>query len=162
MHLVLASRSDPPWPLARLRARGELNELRAPDLRFTPGEAATFLNDVMGLDLSHEDIANLDVRIEGWIAGLQMAAISMKARKQSQGEGSVSQFIKSLTGSHRFILDYLVEEVLELQPRSIQEFLLKTSILERLCAPLCDAVAGANGGLWREKRDTEAPSSLPT
>jgi len=162
MHLVLASRSDPPWPLARLRARGELNELRAPDLRFTPEEAAAFLNDVMGLGLSPENIADLDTRIEGWIAGLQMAAISMKARKQSQGAGSVSQFIKSLTGSHRFILDYLVEEVLELQPRSIQSFLLKTSILERLCAPLCDAVTGANGDLSPEKGDSEAPGSLPT
>jgi LuxR family maltose regulon positive regulatory protein len=134
MHLVLSSRADPPWPLARLRVCGELTELRTDDLRFTPTEAAAFLNDVMGLGLSAGDIAALDARTEGWIAGLQMAALSM------QGRQDVTRFIKAFSGSHRFILDYLVEEVLERQSSDIQEFLLKTSILERMTAPLCDAV----------------------
>ena len=136
MHLVLSGRADPPWPLARLRVCGELTELRTDDLRFTPTEAAAFLNDVMGLGLSAGDIAALDARTEGWIAGLQMAALSM------QGRQDVSRFIKAFSGSHRFILDYLVEEVLDQQPSDIQEFLLKTSILERMTAPLCDAVTG--------------------
>ncbi len=142
LHLVLSSRADPPWPLARLRARCEVAELRAQDLRFTPEEAATFLNNVMHLDLSPEDIAALDARTEGWIAGLQMVAISMQGRKRAQGPQSLSGFIKALTGSHRFILDYLVEEVLDQQSPDLQTFLLKTSVLERLTAPLCDAVAG--------------------
>ena len=134
MHLVIATREDPQLPLARYRARGQLTELRAADLRFTPAEAADFLNRVMGLDLSVEDIAALETRTEGWIAGLQLAAISM------QGLHGTSSFIKSFTGSHHFILDYLVEEVLEQQPESIQTFLLRTSILDRMCGPLCDAV----------------------
>ncbi|OQY17077.1 MAG: hypothetical protein B6I35_15035, partial [Anaerolineaceae bacterium 4572_32.2] len=109
LRLVIAARADPPLPLARLRARGQLAELRAADLRFTPDEAADFLNDVMELGLSAEDIAALEARTEGWIAGLQMAAISMRGRKDVTG------FIKAFSGSHRFILDYLVEEVLERQ-----------------------------------------------
>jgi len=126
-------------PLARLRGRGQLTELRAADLRFTPDEAAAFLNDVMGLGLSTEDIAALDARTEGWIAGLQMAAISMQGRKDVTG------FIKAFSGSHRFVLDYLVEEVLNQQSPTVQEFLLKTSILERMTAPLCDAVLEIGG-----------------
>ena len=134
MHLVIATREDPRLPLARLRARGQMTELRAADLRFTPAEAAEFLNPVMGLNLSAEDIAALETRTEGWIAGLQLAAISM------QGHPDTASFIKSFTGSHRFVLDYLVEEVLGRQPASVQAFLLRTSILERMCGPLCDAV----------------------
>ena len=134
MHLVIATREDPQLPLARLRARGQLTELRAADLRFTPAEAAEFLNQVMGLNLSAEDIAALETRTEGWIAGLQLAAISM------QGQQDATSFIKSFTGSHHFVLDYLVEEVLQQQPESVQTFLLRTSILDRLCGPLCDAV----------------------
>jgi LuxR family maltose regulon positive regulatory protein len=134
MHLVIATREDPHLPLARLRARGQLTELRAADLRFTPAEAAEFLNQMMGLNLSAEDIRALETRTEGWIAGLQLAALSM------QGDQDATGFIKSFTGSHRFVLDYLVEEVLHQQPESIQTFLLSTSILDSLCGPLCDAV----------------------
>ncbi len=134
MHLVIASREDPPLPLARLRARGQLTELRAADLRFTPTEAADFLNRMMGLNLSEAEITALEARTEGWIAGLQMAALSM------QGQSDPAKFIQSFTGSHRFVLDYLLEEVLQRQPVKVQTFLLHTSILDRLCGPLCDAV----------------------
>jgi len=145
VHLVVSGRADPPWPLARLRARGEVAELRAQDLRFTPEEATAFLNNVMRLDLSPEDIAALDARTEGWIAGLQMVAISMQGRKRAHGPQSLSSFIRALTGSHRFILDYLVEEVIDQQSPDLQAFLLKTSVLDRLTAPLCDAVVGIDG-----------------
>jgi LuxR family transcriptional regulator, maltose regulon positive regulatory protein len=134
MHLVIATREDPQLPLARLRVRGQLTELRVTDLRFTPSEAAEFLNQRMGLNLSAEDITALEVRTEGWIAGLQLAAISL------QGHKDATSFIKSFTGSHHFVLDYLVEEVLQQQSESVQTFLLRTSILDRLCGPLCDAV----------------------
>jgi LuxR family maltose regulon positive regulatory protein len=134
MHLVIASREDPPLPLARLRARGQLTEVRAADLRFTSSEAAEFLNQVMGLGLSAEDIAALEMRTEGWITGLQLAAISMQGRKDA------SSLIRSFTGSHHFVLDYLVEEVLQQQSERVQTFLLRTSVLDRLCGPLCDAV----------------------
>ncbi|HSL31107.1 MAG TPA: LuxR C-terminal-related transcriptional regulator [Anaerolineales bacterium] len=134
MHLLITTREDPALPLARLRARGQLTELRAADLRFTLPEAAEFLNHVMGLQLSPENIAALETRTEGWIAGLQLAALSM------QGHQDSASFIQSFTGSHHFVMDYLVEEVLKLQPENIQSFLLRTSILERLCGPLCDAV----------------------
>ena len=133
MHLVIATREDPSLPLARLRARNQLTELRAADLRFTPAEAAAFLNQVMGLSLSTTDIAALEERTEGWIAGLQLAALSMR------GHQDAARFIESFTGSHHFVLDYLVEEVLKRQPASVQDFLLRTSILDRLCGPLCDA-----------------------
>ena len=136
MHIVISSRADPPWPLARLRGRGELVEIRTRDLRFTTDEAATFLNNVMGLKLSAKEVASLDGLIEGWIAGLQMAALSMRGRKDLSG------FIRSFSGSHRFILDYLVEEVLDQQSSTVQEFLLKTSILDNLSGPLCNAVTG--------------------
>jgi ATP/maltotriose-dependent transcriptional regulator MalT len=134
IHLVIATREDPRLPLARLRAGGHLTELRAADLRFTPAEAAEFLNQAMDLNLSADDIAALETRTEGWIAGLQLAAISL------QGSQDVTSFISSFTGSHHFVMDYLVEEVLQQQPENIQTFLLRTSILDRLCGPLCDAV----------------------
>ena len=134
MRLVIATREDPDLPLARLRGRGQLTELRAADLRFTPSEAAEFFNQAMGLTLSTENITALETRTEGWIAGLQLAAISM------QGQQDATRFIQSFTGSHRFVMDYLVEEVLQQQPESLQTFLLYTSILDRMCGPLCDAV----------------------
>jgi LuxR family transcriptional regulator, maltose regulon positive regulatory protein len=134
MHLVIATREDPHLPLAQYRAQGQLTELRAADLRFTPLEAADFLNQSMGLNLSEPDIAALDARTEGWIAGLQLAALSM------QGQSDHTGFIQAFTGSHHFVLDYLIEEVLHQQSAGIQAFLLRTSILDRLCGPLCDAV----------------------
>ena len=140
LHLVIAAREDPPLPLARLRARDQLTELRATDLRFSFSEAAEFLNQVMGLDLSAEDIAALENRTEGWIAGLQLAAISMQGRKDVAG------FIQSFTGSHHFVLDYLVEEVLEQQSQSVQSFLLQTAVLNRLTGSLCDALTGQDNG----------------
>ncbi len=143
MHLVIASREDPPLPLARLRARGQLTELRAADLRFTPAEAAEFLNQVMGLNLSEGDIAALEARTEGWIAGLQLASLALQGTLPRQGNADAAGFIQAFTGSHHFVLDYLLEEVLQRQPEHIQAFLLRTSILKRLCAPLCDAVLGS-------------------
>ncbi len=142
MHLVISTREDPQLPLARYRARGQLTELRAADLRFTSVEAAEFLNAVTGLGLSAENIAALETRTEGWIAGLQLAAISM------QGHKDATDFIQSFTGSHRFVMDYLLEEVLNQQSSSIQTFLLRTSILDRMCSALCDAILpdSANSG----------------
>jgi LuxR family transcriptional regulator, maltose regulon positive regulatory protein len=134
LHLVLATREDPHLPLARLRAQDQLSELRVADLRFTAAEAAGFLNQVMGLSLAADEIAALESRTEGWIAGLQLAALSL------QGQPDAHRFIASFTGSHRFVLDYLVEEVLQRQPERIQRFLLHTAILQRLCGSLCDAV----------------------
>ncbi len=133
-HLVIATRSDPPLPVARLRARGQAVELRADHLRFTRPEAAHFLNDVMDLRLDAESVAALEERTEGWIAGLQMAAISMRDRKH------IHEFIEGFSGTNRFILDYLMEEVLDSLPPQIQDFLLYTSILNRLTAPLCDSI----------------------
>ena len=126
LHLVIASRADPPLPLARLRARGELVELRAADLRFTPDEAAAYLNEVMGLDLTAQDVAALEGRTEGWIAALQLAALSL------QGRDDVAGFIAGFAGDDRYIVDYLVEEVLQRQPERVRSFLLQTSILDRL------------------------------
>jgi len=134
MHLVIATREDPQLPLARLRAGGQMTEVRATDLRFTHSEAAAFLNQVMGLTLSAQDITRLSTRTEGWIAGLQLAALSL------QGQQDATSFITSFTGSHHFVLDYLVEEVLGQQSESVQTFLLRTSILDRMSGPLCDAV----------------------
>jgi LuxR family maltose regulon positive regulatory protein len=134
MHMVIATRADPPLPIPRLRGRGQLVELYQSDLRFTSEEAAEFLNQAMGLDLPAEDVAALERRTEGWIAGLQMVAVSMRGRDDTGG------FVRAFTGSHRYILDYLGGEVLRQQPEDIREFLLQTSILDRLCAPLCNAV----------------------
>ncbi len=144
MQLVIATREDPHLPLARLRVRGQLTELRAADLRFTASEAAEFLNQATGHNLSAEDIAALETRTEGWIAGLQLAAISM------QGQQDTTRFIQSFTGSHHFVLDYLVEEVLHQQSESVQTFLLRTSILDRLCGPLCEAVLLTPAGSGQE------------
>ena len=152
MHLVIATREDPHLPLARLRTRGQLTELRAADLRFTSAEAAEFLNQVMGLNLSAEDINALEHRTEGWIAGLQLAALSMQGHQDTAG------FIRSFTGSHHFVLDYLIEEVLQNLPEHIRSFLLQTAILDRLSAPLCDAVTGREDG--KEMLDTLEHSNL--
>ncbi len=136
MHLVITTREDPALPLARYRARGQMTELRAADLRFTPAEAADFLNQMMGLTLTQAEIAVLESRTEGWIVGLQLAALSM------QGHADASTFIQGFTGDHHFILDYLVEEVLHHQPARVRNFLLQTSMLDRLSGPLCAAVIG--------------------
>lgn len=136
LHLVLATRADPPLPVSRLRARGQVTELRAADLRFTPAEAALFLNQTIGLGLTADDVSALAARCEGWIAGLQLAALSMQGRPDRQ------EFIQAFTGSHHYILEYLTDEVLQQQPESLQRFLIETSILGRLCAPLCDRVTG--------------------
>ena len=143
MHLVITTREDPPLPLARYRVRGQMTEVRATDLRFTPAEAAGFLNQVMGLNLSPAEVTALESRTEGWIAGLQLAALSM------QGHQDVAGFIRAFAGDHRYIVDYLMEEVLHQQPASVQTFLLHTSILERLCGPLCEAVTQQSDGSAR-------------
>ena len=140
LHVVIASRTDPALPLARLRARGELVETRAAELRFTPDEAAAYLNEMMGLQLTARDVAALEGRTEGWIAALQLAALSM------QGRDDVAGFIAGFAGDDRYVVDYLAEEVLQRQPGHVQHFLLQTSILERLSGPLCDAVTGQGGG----------------
>ncbi|RPI26011.1 MAG: hypothetical protein EHM70_19485, partial [Chloroflexota bacterium] len=155
MHLVIATRTDPPLPLARLRARDQLVELRAADLRFTQGEAAGFLKQAMRLDLSIEDVSALETRTEGWAAGLQMAALAIrnltKSHPTPQGlrsanrQSEIARFIHAFTGSHRFILDYLGEEVLSHRTEGIRLFLLQTAILERLSGPLCDAVTQGQG-----------------
>ena len=134
LHLVIATREDPNLPLARLRVRSQLTELRVTDLRFIPPEAAEFLNQVMGLNLSAEEVASLETRTEGWIAGLQLAALSMREREDVPG------FIRAFAGNNRYIVDYLVEEVLQRQPEHVRSFLLQTSILDTLSGPLCDAV----------------------
>jgi LuxR family maltose regulon positive regulatory protein len=136
LRLVLASRADPPLPLARLRARGQLVELRAADLRFTPEETTAFLQEAVGLDLPHASRDALAVRTEGWVAGLQLAALSL------QGRSDPAEFVATFTGSHRYILDYLSGEVLARQPEQLVRFLLETSVLERLSGPLCEAVTG--------------------
>ncbi|MGB7874988.1 MAG: LuxR C-terminal-related transcriptional regulator [Anaerolineales bacterium] len=146
LHLVITSREDPQLPLAGLRARGQLTELRAADLRFTPDEAAAFLNQVMGLHLSSADVTSLETRTEGWIAGLQLAALALQGQGATHGEENRSQFIKAFAGDNRYIVDYLIEEVLHRQPDHIRSFLLQTSLLERLYGPLCDAVTGQTNG----------------
>jgi LuxR family maltose regulon positive regulatory protein len=140
LHLIISTRIDPPWPLARFRARNQLIEIRVQDLRFRVEEAAEFLNQTMGLNLVDEEVAALEERTEGWIAGLQLAALSM------QGRDDVSAFVKAFTGSHLYIAEYLVEEVLQRQPDDIREFLLETSILKRMNAGLCEAVTGCQDG----------------
>src|SRR6266487_2820341 len=140
LRLVVASRADPPLPLARLRARGQLVELRAADLRFTPEETTVLLRGVIGLELSAASLAALGARTEGWVAGLQLAALSL------HGHADVTAFVASFSGSHRFVLDYLTEEVLDRQPEPLREFLLETSVLDRVCGPLADAVTGRSDG----------------
>ena len=137
LHLILITRVDPPLPLALLRARGQLNEIRDDDLQFTAVEADQFLNGVMALGLPADALATIEQRTEGWIAGLQLAGISMQGRKQT---GELNAFIEAFGGTHRFILDYLIEEVLNRQTPEVQDFLVETSILERMCGDLCDAV----------------------
>ena len=139
LHLVILSREDPAFPISRLRARAQITEIRQGDLCFSPEECADFLRGAMGLDLNDEDILALERRTEGWIAGLQLAALSMRGRDDLQG------FVQGFTGSSRFILDYLIEEVFEGQPSEVKDFLLKTSILDRLSGPLCDAVTEIPG-----------------
>jgi LuxR family maltose regulon positive regulatory protein len=142
MHLVIATRHDPPVPLAQLRARGELVEVRQSDLCFTTDEAAAFLNQSLGLDLSASEVALLGQHTEGWIAGLQLAGLSMQGRDAE----SVAHFIREFSGRHHFILDYLTDEVLRRQAGPVQDFLLRTSILERMCGPLCNAVVSQDAG----------------
>jgi len=142
VHLVIASRSDPLLPLARLRAQGALTEVRAPDLRFTVEESSAFLVEAIGLPLSYEQVDALQARTEGWIAGLHLAALSLQDREDVAG------FIAAFSGSHRYVIDYLLEEVLSRQPATVQDFLLQTCILDRLSGPLCDAV--------RRREDSQA------
>ncbi|HSF80635.1 MAG TPA: LuxR C-terminal-related transcriptional regulator [Anaerolineales bacterium] len=136
MHIVIASRSDPPLPLSRLRARGQLMELRQADLRFTPEEAAGFLKQSLGLQLTSQQVSALEARTEGWIAGLQLAALSMR------GKEDLETFIRDFSGSHRFVIDYLADEVFSQQTEEVRQFLLETSILDRLTPSLCQEVTG--------------------
>jgi LuxR family maltose regulon positive regulatory protein len=136
MHLIISSRSDPFLPLSKLRAGSEMIEVRSSDLRFSTQEATIFLNRVMGLELTEADIHSLETRTEGWIAGLQLAAISL------QGKEDTGDLIRAFSGSHRIILDYLVDEVLEQQPDTVQDFLLKTAVLDRLTGDLCNSLTG--------------------
>ncbi|GAB4543486.1 MAG: LuxR C-terminal-related transcriptional regulator [Anaerolineae bacterium] len=144
MHLVIATRLDPPLPLARLRTRGHLVELRETDLRFTRDEAMAFLNQAMRMDLSSSDVAALEARTEGWAAGLQLAALSLGGKSREH----ISGFIAAFSGSHRHVIDYLADEVMAQQPRHIHDFLCQTAILNQLTAPLCDAVT--------EREDSDA------
>jgi LuxR family maltose regulon positive regulatory protein len=152
LHLVLISRADPPLPLTRLRSRGELTEVRVADLRFTADEAAAFLTTMMGLPLSSDEVAALEARTEGWVAGLQLAALAMRDRADHAG------FVAAFSGSNRFVVDYLAEEVLNRLPAHLQTFVLQTAILDRMCGPLCDAVLGV--GSW-EMGVGEPPQSNP-
>ncbi len=138
MHLILITRIDPPLPLSRLRAGNQLVDIRADQLRFTHDEITAFLNDTMGLKLSAGDLSAIEARTEGWIAGLQLAALSMQSSKDIHG------FVSAFTGSHHYIMDYLVEEVLRLQPKKIGDFLMQTSILDQICGPLCESVINAD------------------
>lgn len=140
VRLVIAARADPPLPLARLRSRGQLVELRAADLRFTPEEAGRYLTSAMGLTLTSDDVAALDARTEGWIAALQLAALSLRGHDDAAG------FIAGFAGDDRYVVDYLVEEVLQRQPEPVRRFLLQTSILSRMTGRLCDAVTGRDDG----------------
>jgi LuxR family maltose regulon positive regulatory protein len=149
MHLLIATRTDPPLSLPRLRVRGQMTEIRADDLRFTEEEAATFLNQALGLPLDAGQIAALEARTEGWIAGLQLAALSMR------GKGDIDSFVEAFSGSNRHVIDYLADEVLAQQPEEIRDFLHQTSILDRFCAPLCDAVSAA-------ARKTDEPADRRT
>src|SRR4051794_36849237 len=140
VHVVVSTRADPDLPLSRWRVRGELTEVRAADLRFTLEEASAYLNDVAGLQLAAPDVAALEGRTEGWVAALQLAALSLRGRED------VSGFITRFTGNDRYIVDYLVEEVLRHQPDLVRDFLLRSAVLDRLTGPLCDAVTGRSDG----------------
>jgi LuxR family maltose regulon positive regulatory protein len=154
LHLVILTRADPPLPLGRMRANGTVTELHAADLRFTPDEVAAFLNEVMGLALSGADLAALEARTEGWIAGLQLAALAMRDSRDRPG------FIRSFSGSNRYIVDYLAGEVFARQAEPIQAFLLHTAILDRMCAPLCDTLlAGAGPAPAHQPASPSAPAS---
>jgi LuxR family maltose regulon positive regulatory protein len=146
LHIIVSTRTDPPWPLSRLRARNQLVEIRAQDLRFSVEEAAEFLNHTMGLNLSVEEVASLEERTEGWIAGLQLAAIALQSLVTTQGRGDIPAFVKAFTGSHLYVAEYLVEEVLQLQRDDIRKFLLQTSLLKRMNAGLCKAVTHCQDG----------------
>ena len=138
-HLLLISRADPPFALARLRARHQLTEIRQHDLRFSSKEASSFLNELMALDLPETAVTTLEKRTEGWIAGLQMAALALQGLSL-QDHPDIDRFLTDFTGSHRYIFDYLAEEVLARHPAGTRDFLLQTAVLDRLCAPLCDAL----------------------
>jgi LuxR family transcriptional regulator, maltose regulon positive regulatory protein len=144
--LAMTTRADPPLPLSRLRARGELVEVRAADLRFSPDEAEAFLNEVMGLQLEPALVTALETRTEGWAAGLQLAALSARTHAAADGPGDVAGFVEAFSGSHRFVLDYLVEEVLGGQPDEVRDFLLDTSVLDQMTGGLCDALTGRADG----------------
>jgi LuxR family maltose regulon positive regulatory protein len=165
MHLVISTRADPPLALSRLRGRDAITEIRTDDLRFTPGEAAAFLRQVMGLELSSEDVAMLETRTEGWIAGLQLAALALQGLAQKgRGEvwgGEASDFVAAFAGDDRYIADYLVEEVLQHQPDPVQSFLLQTAILDRLSGPLCDAVLRGDSGQPSMGRGLSVPDHPP-
>jgi LuxR family maltose regulon positive regulatory protein len=151
LHLLVATRSDPPFPLSRLRSRGQLTEVRAAGLRFVLAEARAFLNEVMDLDLADSDVRALEERTEGWIAGLQLAALSLRGLAQ---RGAIVDFIEAFTGSNRLVIDYLVDEVLAGQSAEVRDFLLRTSVLQRLTGSLCDAVTGrTDGGRVLEELD---------
>ena len=147
IHLVISTRSDPPMPLGRWRLRGQLAEIRSADLRFTEAEAADFLNHAMALSLAEQNIAELEIRTEGWIAGLQMAALSLR----NQPKEAENKFIQGFSGRHHFVLDYLTDEVLKRQSEAIQQFLLSTSILDQFCAPLCDAILEDEGSGMKDE-----------
>ena len=157
MHLVIASRIDPTLPLPGLRARGQMIEIRANELRFMHDEVVDFLNQIKGFDLSRHEIVALGERTEGWIAGLHLAAISIQGLKDSQ---AIADFINQFTGSDRYIHDYLADEVLQQQPEEIQEFLLQTSILDRLCGPLCDTVCSLRAGAHEKSKSQQILEAL--
>ena len=154
MHLVITTREDPNISLGRLRAQGQLNEFRINDLRFTATEVSELMNTVMGLKMSSEDILSLENRTEGWAAGLKLAAISMR------GKSDPAEFIRTFTGSNRYIMDYLIDEVLSQQSETIKNFLLNTSILDRLCGPLCDAVMSTPAGCGQERLESLEQANL--
>jgi LuxR family maltose regulon positive regulatory protein len=150
LHLAILTRQDPPLPLPRLRARGQITEIRERDLRFSESEAESFFHQTMGLDLQSSAINTLATRTEGWIAGMQLAAIALQ---EATDDGSINDFITTFAGSDRYIVDYLVTEVLNSQPERVSEFLMKTSILDRLCSPLCDAILTESGQPGEESQE---------
>jgi LuxR family transcriptional regulator, maltose regulon positive regulatory protein len=152
LQLVITSRIDPPLPLTRWRARGELAELRASDLRFTPDETATFLTTIMHLPLEASGVAALEARTEGWVAGLQLAALALRDHTDRGG------FIRAFTGSNRFAIEYLAEEVFARQPAHLQRFLLKTAVLDRMCGPLCDELLGMTSQDTEPDNEISGPS----